>query len=87
MKKIQFIFSLLLFTLLVSCKNEPQKSDYFTSNELGLKNGGVKMISIQTPKGKFNIQTNRSVIFLTSIVFWLDYLATCQNQFKVFFQI
>ena len=59
MKKLQFVFSLVLFTLLVSCKNEPQKSDYFASNEQGLKNGGVKMIAIETPKGKFNVWTKR----------------------------
>lgn len=59
MIRIQLIFSLVLFTLLVSCKNEPKNSDYFTANEKGIKVGGVKMITIETPKGKFNVWTKR----------------------------
>jgi proline iminopeptidase len=59
MKKIQFILSLVVITLLTSCKNEPAKSDYFASDEKDVKDGGVKMVTIETPKGKFNVWTKR----------------------------
>jgi proline iminopeptidase len=59
MKKIQFILSLVVITMLTSCKNEPAKSDYFTSDEKEVKVGGVKMVTIETPKGKFNVWTKR----------------------------
>jgi proline iminopeptidase len=59
MKKIQFILSLVLITMLTSCKNEPAKSDYFASDEKDVKDGGVKMVTIETPKGKFNVWTKR----------------------------
>ena len=59
MKKIQFILSLFVITMLTSCKNEPAKSDYFASDEKDVKDGGVKMVTIETPKGKFNVWTKR----------------------------
>jgi proline iminopeptidase len=59
MKKIQFILSLVVITMLTSCKNEPAKSDYFASDEKDVKDGGVKMVTIETPKGKFNVWTKR----------------------------
>lgn len=59
MKKIQFILSLVVITMLTSCKNEPAKSDYFASDEKEVKVGGVKMVTIETPKGKFNVWTKR----------------------------
>jgi proline iminopeptidase len=59
MKNFKFIFGLVLFFLLVSCKQEEKKTEYFNSNETGIKNGGVKMITIETPKGKFKVWTKR----------------------------
>ena len=52
-------------TLFIGCtKNEKQPesqspSSYFTSADTGILNGGVKIINIETPKGKFNIWTKR----------------------------
>ena len=55
-----FVFSI---TALPSCTNQqtekPQvvTNDYFNSKEQGIKTGGIKIIPIETPKGKFNIWT------------------------------
>ncbi len=56
MKKI---ILLLTFLSLVSCKHEEKPFTYFESQETGIQNGGVKMIAIETPKGKFNVWTKR----------------------------
>jgi proline iminopeptidase len=60
MKNKTKIILLLSFALFVSCKeknsNRAQQS-YFKSNEVGVKTGGIKIIPIETPKGKFNIWT------------------------------
>lgn len=56
---IEFIFCLILIGL-SSCKetsSESSLSSYFTSSESGIKTGGVKVIPIETPKGKFNVWT------------------------------
>ena len=53
------IIVLLLITTLFSCKKEQEVSTYFADDTKGVKNGGVKMISITTPKGKFNVWTKR----------------------------
>jgi len=55
---------LLLLTVIVSCKepankNEPLSTSYFTPVDSGIQTGGVKVISIQTPKGNFNVWTKR----------------------------
>jgi len=55
---------LLLLTVIVSCKepankNEPLSTSYFTPVDTGIQTGGVKVISIQTPKGNFNVWTKR----------------------------
>ena len=54
------ISGLLFF---ISCTpSEPKadsSSEYFKSTETGVQNGGVKVISINTPKGKFNVWTKR----------------------------
>lgn len=55
MKKVFQILSTLLVLFLVSCKEEKKRFDYFKSDVSGVKNGGVKMITIDTPKGKFAI--------------------------------
>ena len=56
MKKIIIFFAFLCF---VSCKQNEKSSTYFQSQETGIQNGGVKIIAIQTPKGKFNVWTKR----------------------------
>jgi proline iminopeptidase len=55
--KITFAVSLIL---IISCKqksNDSSLKSYFKSNEKGIKTGGIKIIPIETPKGKFNIWT------------------------------
>ena len=58
------LFFVLLAVILFSCsspvvKEEPAASTYFVSEESGVKTGGVKIIPIETPKGKFNVWTKR----------------------------
>lgn len=48
--------------LFFSCGKSPDMDrglNYFKTDELGLKTGGIKMIPIETPKGKFNVWTKR----------------------------
>ncbi|MBA7554415.1 Proline iminopeptidase [subsurface metagenome] len=48
--------------LFVSCTNQQdqtQSSNYFTNEDSGLQTGNVKMISIKTSKGEFNVWTKR----------------------------
>ncbi len=59
MKNFKFIFGLALFAFLISCKNDEKTTTYFNSDDNGIKIGGVKMITIQTPKGKFKVWTKR----------------------------
>jgi proline iminopeptidase len=54
MKKIVLF---LIFILLLSCKSDNKSEVYFKSEEKGIKNGGVKMVTIETPKGKFKVWT------------------------------
>ena len=60
MKYLTKITFLLFLTLFLSCKEKCEDSSlqsYFKSNETGVKTGGIKIIPIETPKGKFNIWT------------------------------
>ncbi len=56
---------LFAFLMLNSCTNKPNKLgqenslSYFENAEQGVQTGGVKVISINTPKGKFNVWTKR----------------------------
>jgi len=59
MKNVKFILGLALFMLFVSCKKEESANSYFSSDDIGIKNGGVKMVTIETPKGKFKVWTKR----------------------------
>jgi proline iminopeptidase len=59
MKNFKFLLGLALFSLLISCKQQEKNTEYFTSTETGIKIGGVKMITIETPKGKFKVWTKR----------------------------
>ena len=60
MKTFKIICLLIIVSFLFSCKNnETNSSDYFKTTETGIKNGGVKMITISTPKGNFKVWTKR----------------------------
>lgn len=55
------IFSVLI---LVSCGEQKIVKDntasgYFTKSDSGVQTGGIKMVKIETPKGKFNVWTKR----------------------------
>jgi len=44
----------------VSCKNEDKNNlDYFKSEETGIKTGGIKIITVSTPKGNLKVWTKR----------------------------
>ena len=55
---IAIAFALSVLTL--ACNNAPTNNAYFTNTEQGIQTGGVKVISINTPKGKFNVWTKRN---------------------------
>ena len=60
MKNLTKIILGLTLTLFVACKeksNQTSTQSYFKSNEVGVKTGGIKIIPIETPKGKFNVWT------------------------------
>jgi proline iminopeptidase len=59
MKNLKFLTAIGFLVLLISCKKESDNSNYFNSEENGIKIGGVKMVTIETPKGKFNVWTKR----------------------------
>ena len=57
-QKIGLLF--LCFSLLMACKEkESSQQNYFQTTEKGIKTGGVRMIQIETPKGKFNVWTKK----------------------------
>ena len=60
MKTLLFFFTIIL---LVSCAEKkskaPSLSDYHKNTDSGIQTGGVKMISIVTPVGKFKVWTKR----------------------------
>ena len=57
------IFYLLLTAIIFSCnqnnKNSVTVADYFNYGDSGVQTGGIKMIPIETPVGKFNVWTKR----------------------------
>lgn len=60
LKNISFMLSLYVLFLMTSCMETSTTmsiQDYFKSTETGVKTGGVKVIPIETPKGKFNVWT------------------------------
>ena len=63
LKKI--IAGLIISVNLFSCKNTIETTDaksestYFTNEETGVQDGGVKIVSIETPKGKFKVWTKQ----------------------------
>lgn len=67
MKNTRAIILLVSVFILTACNENPgneKKSQatsdsYFADNENGVKTGGVKIIQVETPKGKYNIWTKR----------------------------
>ena len=68
MKNQSFNFYVFLFAAVfsfLSCEQKPVANNnaaatgYFANTDTGVQSGGVKMISISTPKGKFNVWTKR----------------------------
>jgi len=63
--KNRFVFPIILlaaFFAINSCSNKTStenNSSYFDNTEQGIQTGGVKVIPINTPKGKFNVWTKR----------------------------
>jgi proline iminopeptidase len=59
------VVSMVVLLTIYSCSNKTDKvsaansSSYFANTDSGVQNGGVKVISINTPKGKFNVWTKR----------------------------
>src|ERR1700756_3185040 len=62
-KQLIRILVLALIFVLSNCGNMGDKKKnmdaYFADTSQGVKTGGVKMISIETPKGKFNVWSKR----------------------------
>ena len=65
LRLLQIGFLATVVMLLVCCKGKEGQQEntisasYFKSQDSGVKTGGVKVISIETPKGKFNVWTKR----------------------------
>ncbi|HKR06168.1 MAG TPA: proline iminopeptidase-family hydrolase [Bacteroidia bacterium] len=65
-RKIMSILPMAAMCLIFSCSEQPEKLkdtspglSYFKSEEMGVQNGNVKVIPVETPKGKFNVWTKR----------------------------
>ena len=59
-KKISILLALFCLTLFFACRETKQESTnqtYFQTTEKGVKTGGIKIVQIETPKGKFNVWT------------------------------
>lgn len=59
-----FVALICSCALILSCSQAPEPKEdpsasYFANSETGIKAGGVKVISVETPKGKFNVWTKR----------------------------
>ena len=59
MKNIKYLLGIIVLILFSSCKQDSSISSYFNSNESRIQNGGVNMVTIETPKGKFKVWTKR----------------------------
>jgi proline iminopeptidase len=60
MKNSKLFIGVVVLTVFFSCKNESTTSNnYFKSTESGIKTGGVKILTINSPKGKLKIWTKR----------------------------
>lgn len=60
MKRIFLVLTAGLFAI-AACKNgqETKLKSYFAAQDSGVQAGGVKMVEINTPKGKFKVWTKR----------------------------
>jgi len=57
-----FLAALLFSSLLFSCKQKQESltlKEYHAQTDSGVQTGGVKMIAVETPVGKFNVWTKR----------------------------
>ena len=56
-----YLLFITIVFLFYSCeqKNGTSTADYFNSSDSGIKTGGVRIIQIETPVGKFNVWTKR----------------------------
>lgn len=61
MKRLFILCSFICALFLVSCQNHQEQSlkSYFAFADSGVQAGGVKMVEIATPKGKFKVWTKR----------------------------
>ena len=59
MKNIKYLLVTIVLILVSSCKQDRKSENYFGSSNSGIQNGGVKMVTIETPKGKFKVWTKR----------------------------
>lgn len=59
MRTLKSILYLVTALLVSSCNQPAKNTDYFNLNESGVKTGGIKIIPIETPIGKFNVWTKR----------------------------
>ena len=60
MKNFKTVAFFLVFVCFVACKEQSTQTNqesYFKNTETGVKTGGIKIVPINTPKGKFNIWT------------------------------
>src|SRR5688572_3582996 len=57
------LFFLIIVFAFLSCTSSSEKEEtislktYFSNKDSGLQTGGIKIIPIETPKGKFNVWT------------------------------
>jgi proline iminopeptidase len=64
-KSTVFLFACIAAIVASSCSREAKElkqenaASYFDNSEPGVQSGGIKMIPIETPKGKFNVWTKR----------------------------
>ncbi|HEX4849477.1 MAG TPA: proline iminopeptidase-family hydrolase, partial [Puia sp.] len=59
---MRYTFSAALFFLLICCRFQQKDNtlrQYFASTDTGVQTGGIKMIEIETPSGKFHVWTKR----------------------------
>ncbi|MDH5385612.1 MAG: proline iminopeptidase, partial [Candidatus Aminicenantes bacterium] len=57
-KAAPFLF-LVAFSISCAPREDASSMDYFKGYEGAVKTGGIKMIPIETPKGKFKVWTKR----------------------------
>lgn len=59
---MKFLCALMALAIYVACQQPhtaTQANNYFAQTDSGVQTGGIKMIPIQTPAGKFNVWTKR----------------------------